>query len=271
MRHFSLWNCGPFLVGITMTTTFLFAQETASGAGDSADLAKKLANPVADLISVPIQFNFDTPFGPENADRVTANIQPVIPFSIAPDWNLISRTIVPVIYAEAPAAVLDDEFGLGDVTQSVFFSPKQGSPIWGGGPVLLLPTATDDTLGREKWGAGPTGVVLWQNDGWTYGALANHIWSFAGDDERGEVNATFVQPFVAYTFPTATTITLNTETTYDWTEDQWTVPINLTVTQVMKLGNQPISLQVGPRYYVEGPDDGPEWGVRFALTFLFPK
>jgi hypothetical protein len=101
--------------------------------------------------------------------------------------------------------------------------------------------------------------------------LANHIWSFAGDDDRGEVNATFLQPFLAYTFPTATTVTLNTESTYDWTEGQWTVPLNLQVSQMLKLGNQPISLGVGGRWYAESPDDGPEWGMRLTLTFLFPK
>jgi len=257
-----------FFIATVLTASGIALSEAPD---DSASLAKKLTNPVADLISVPIQFNFDTPYGPKDADRYTINIQPVIPVSISPDWNLISRTIVPLVYQEATAAVLDDEFGLSDIVQSLFLSPKQGTPIWGVGPVLLLPTATEEILGGGKWGAGPTGVVLVQEGPWTYGVLANHIWSFAGDDDRGEVNATFLQPFLAYTFPTATTVTLNTESTYDWTEGQWTVPLNLQVSQMLKLGNQPISLGVGGRWYAESPDDGPEWGMRLTLTFLFPK
>lgn len=243
----------------------------AEGGDDSAAIAKKLANPVADLISVPIQFNFDEPFGPADAARYTANVQPVIPFSIAPEWNVISRTILPLIYQEAPAAGLDDEFGMGDIVQSFFFSPKESSPIWGLGPVLLLPTATDDSLGGEKWGAGPSGVVLVQDGPWTYGVLANHIWSYAGDDDRESISNSLVQPFIAYTTPTAMTITLNTESTYDWTDSQWTVPVNLQVSQLLVIGGQPVSLGVGGRWYAEAADDGPEWGLRFTLTFLFPR
>ncbi len=253
----------------------LAAAQGASASGDApasgADLAKKLANPIADLISLPIQFNYDEDYGPEHASRITLNVQPVIPFSFNEEWNVISRTILPLIYQEAPTALSDDEFGLGDITQSFFLSPKDSKLIWGAGPVFLLPTATDDTLGGEKWGAGPTGVVLVQDGPWTYGIVANHIWSFAGDDDRDEVNATFVQPFVAYTFPTATTITLNTESTYDWTDSQWTVPINLVVSQLMSFDGQPVSLSLGGRHYAETPDDGPEWGLRFQITFLFPK
>lgn len=240
-------------------------------AASSADLAKKLANPIADLISVPIQFNYDEGFGPEEASRTTVNLQPVIPISLTDNWNVISRTIMPLIYQEGATPLTDDEFGLGDVTQSLFFSPRSSKLIWGAGPVFLLPTATDDSLGSEKWGAGPTGVVLVQDGPWTYGVLANHIWSFAGDDDRADVNATFLQPFLAYTTSAATTFTLNTESTYDWSNDQWTVPINFIVSQLIKFGRQPVSLGVGGRYYAESPDDGPEWGVRTFITFLFPK
>lgn len=245
--------------------------EVLSNGTDASSLAKKLANPVADLISVPLQLNYDNGYGTEDADRWTLNVQPVIPITLSEDWNLISRTILPIVYQEGPFAGVDDEFGLGDTVQSLFFSPKESQPIWGVGPVLLFPTATDKALGGEKWGAGPTGVVLVQDGPWTYGLLANHIWSFAGDDDRRDINATFLQPFVAYTFPTATTLTLNTESTYDWTESQWTVPINLQVSQLLKVGAQPISLALGGRYYAEAPEHGPEWGVRFTVTFLFPK
>ena len=252
------------------------AQEGAKNeaADQEAELAKKLQNPVASLISVPLQFNWDTGIGPEDASRYTLNVQPVIPFSIGKEWNLITRTIVPFIYAESPVAGGDHKSGLGDIVQSFFLSPKaptSGGWIWGAGPVLLYPSATDSALGSEKWGAGPTAVMLKQDSGWTYGLLANHIWSFAGKDSRADVSATFLQPFVSYTTKTYTTFGLNTESTYDWKNSQWTVPINLTVSQLLKLGNQPISLQLGGRYYAEKPDGGPDWGLRLTVTFLFPK
>jgi hypothetical protein len=239
---------------------------------EDADLAKQLSNPVADLISVPIQSNLDFGLGPGDGSKWTTNIQPVIPFGLNEDWNVISRTILPVIDQEGIAlGGANDEFGLGDIVQSFFFSPKKSDPIWGIGPVFLLPTATDDLLGNEKWGIGPTAVVLKQTGPWTYGALANHIWDVAGDSDRAGVNATFIQPFVSYTTPHATSFTLNIESTYDWQREQWNVPVNFVVSQLTKIGGQPIQFFGGARYYLETPDGGPEWGLRFGVTFLFPK
>jgi hypothetical protein len=219
---------------------------------------------------VPFQFNFDTGFGPKDADKYTLNIQPVIPVSISEDWNLIIRTILPVIQADSPADGVDSEFGLGNTTQSFFFSPKEGEWIWGVGPVIYWPTATNELLGTTQWGFGPTGVLLRQEHGWTYGILANHIWTIS-NSTGDNVNSTFLQPFVAYTFPTATTLTLNTESTYDWNESEWTVPLNLMLSQIVRVGKLPLSLQFGGRYYAASPDEGPEWGLRFTLTFLFPR
>ena len=255
----------PSILALVSSATLLHAQD--------ADLAKKLANPISDLISLPIQSNYDFGVGPGNGTKWTTNVQPVIPFGISDDWNVISRTILPVIDQEGLAAAGDslDEFGLGDTVQSLFFSPKECSPIWGVGPVFLIPTATDTLLGTEKWGMGPTAVVLKQEGQWTYGALANHLWDFAGDDSRASVNATFLQPFVAYITQTKTTFSLNTESTYDWQKEQWTVPINVMVSQLFKIGDQPMQAFIGARYYAEKPDNGPEWGLRLGLTFLFPK
>jgi hypothetical protein len=255
----------------------LFAAEPAEPvavADDAAELAKKLSNPVAALISVPLQNNFDFGAGP-NGDgfQYKLNIQPVVPFSLNADWNLISRTIVPYVYQEDVIGT-SSQSGLSDTVQSLFLSPKEptgGGWIWGAGPVLLLPTATDDLLGTEKWGAGPTAVLLKQEHGWTYGALANHIWSFAGEDSRADVNATFLQPFLNYTTKKHTTFTLNSESTYDWENEQWTVPLNLGVAQLLKVGKLPVQFLVGGRYYAEKPANGPDWGLRFAITFLFPK
>jgi hypothetical protein len=241
-------------------------------AQDEAELAKKLQNPIANLISVPVQNNWDFGIGSEDAMRYLVNIQPVIPFSLSKDWNLITRTIMPVIYAESPVAGFGDKYGLGDILQSFFFSPKEpvGGWLLGGGPVLLYPSATDSALGSGKWGAGPTIVVLQQQKGWTYGGLVNHVWSYVGWGDQ-DVNATFLQPFVSYTTKTQTTFGFNTESTYDWENSQWTVPMNATVSQLLKIGAQTIQLQLGGRYYAERPDGGPDWGLRFAVTFLFPK
>jgi hypothetical protein len=204
--------------------------------------------------------------------RYTANIQPVIPLSLSKDWNVITRTILPVIYAESPVKGGRDAWGLGDTVQSFFLSPKEpvGGWILGGGPVFLWPTATDSVLGSGKWGAGPTIVVLRQEHGWTYGMLANQIWSYAGWGDQS-VNAAFLQPFLSFTTKTYTTFTLNTESTYDWQDKQWTVPLNAMVSQLVKIGNTPVQFQIGARYYADKPSGGPDWGLRFAITFLFPQ
>jgi hypothetical protein len=156
--------------------------------------------------------------------------------------------------------------------QSFFFSPVQPVDGWivGGGPVFLYPTGAK-ALGTEKTGAGPTAVALKQQSGWTYGMLANHIWSFAGPSSRQDVNATFLQPFLSFTTKTYTTLGMNTESTYDWVNSQWTVPINLTITQLLKVSGQPLTLQAGYRYYADAPTGGPDWGLRFTFTLLFPK
>jgi hypothetical protein len=274
----------------TFDSSFTLADNDAVSSGGAksddqsqdqeADLAKKLNNPVAALISVPIQNNWDFGIGPAHAMKYTANIQPVIPISISEDWNLIIRTIVPVIYQEAldnrpgaPASVGQSHAGLGDTTQSFFFSPKApvGGWILAAGPVGYYPTASSDYLGGGQWGAGPTVLALRQEHGFTYGILANQIWSFAGQQGRTEVNATYLQPFVAFTTKTYTTFALNTESTYNWQAEEATVPMNFMIQQVLKIGGHPIAFQAGYRYYVEKPSGGPDWGLRFTVTFLFPK
>jgi hypothetical protein len=290
MGRFSLGNCVIGLL-IFCGASIALAQEQSS-----EDLAKKLQNPVASLISFPLQNNFD--FGIGSSDdgwRYTLNVQPVIPISIGSDWNLIVRTIIPYVHQEdvfkglgagfeedidgipidpprnlrLPGRVQD---GLGDIVQSFFFSPKApvGGWILAAGPVFLYPSATDPLLGSEKWGAGPTGLILRQTSGWTYGILANQIWSFAGDVERRSVNATFLQPFVSYTTKTKTTFGVNTETTYNWNDSQWTVPLNLSVSQLLRIGELPVSFAIGGRYYAKGPSGAPDWGLRFVITPLFP-
>ena len=242
----------------------------------AAELAKKLANPVAALISVPLQLNYDENIGPrDDGDRWVLNVQPVIPIELGKDWNVISRTIVPLVSQTDVLPSSGTQTGIGDIVQSAFFSPKAptaGGWIWGAGPVFLLPTGSNDRLTADKWGVGPTAVLLKQDGPWTYGALGNHIWSFAGDDERANVSTSFVQPFLSYTTPTAWSFVLNTESTYDWNNRQWTVPINAQVSKVTKIGSQLVSVGGGVRYWMDGPVGAPEgFGVRMTFTFLFPR
>jgi hypothetical protein len=242
----------------------------------AAELAKKLANPIANLISVPLQYNYDENYGPNEEGHIhRLNIQPVIPFSLNDQWNIITRTIVPLIDQQDVPLKGMNETGLGDIVASQFFSPKEPTArgwIWGVGPVFLFPTASDKTLGGEKWGLGPTGVALKQQGPWTVGLLANHIWSFAGDDDRADINATFIQPFVSYITRTKTTLSILTESTYDWEAEQWSVPVIAQVAQLFKIGPQILQFSVGAKYWIESPDNGPEdWGARAQLTLLFPK
>jgi hypothetical protein len=232
----------------------------------------QLNNPVASLISMPLQSNWDFGIGPSDAYRYTLNVQPVIPITLNDEWNLISRTIVPIIDAESPAPGIDDASGLGNITQSFFLSPQKPTAaglIWGAGPVFVIPTATNDLLGGNQWGMGPTALVLKQKDGWTLGMLANQLWSFNGGNDS--FNATYLQPFVAYTTKTHTTFAINSESTYNWIDSQWTIPFNLMVAQLVKIGEVPVQFQLGGRWYAEKPDGGPNWGLRFAVTFLFPR
>ncbi|WP_423815571.1 transporter [Pseudomonas putida] len=246
---------------------------------DAAELAKKALNPVAAMYSLPVQYNWDQKMGPtgEGMHSLT-NIQPVLPFTLNEDWNLISRTILPIIdqhgLAEGGVA---DKSGVGDITQSLFFSPRQPTAsgwILGVGPALLIPTGSDELLSEEQWALGPTAVALKQSNGWTRGILANHLWGLEGSpaDDKDKVNRTFMQPFLSYTTQSLTTYGVNLESTYDWRANEWSIPVNLTVTQLLKVGGHPLTLQAGPRYWLDRAGEGPQgWGFRFAVTLLFPR
>lgn len=272
MSHFRV-------VGSVVTTAAILLSSGgfAPVFGDTDEqLAKQLQNPVAALISVPLQLNYDQSIGSDDGgERWTLNVQPVIPFDFSEDWNLISRTILPVVWQDDIFPGAGSQSGIGDVVQSLFFSPKaptQSGWIWGAGPVILLPTGSDDLLTADKWGAGPTGVVLRQQGPWTYGALVNHVWSFAGDDKRADISSTFLQPFMSYTTPSAVSYALQTESTYDWKNEQWSAPIGAIVSKVTSIGGQTVSVAGGIRYWIDSPESGPEgWGARLVFTLLFPR
>ena len=260
MRHPRFCHLALLLtVGCACASNATWAQE-------EHDLAKQLANPIASLISLPFQNNWDTHIGPaRDGDRYYLNFQPVIPVSLDKDWNLISRTIVPFISQRNVLPDSGTQTGIGDTTQSFFFSPKAKGP-GGLGPALFIPSDADPLLSSGKWGAGPTGVALIQEGGWTIGVLANQNWSYAGEGKRPDVNQTFVQPFITYTTKDAWSFTVDTESTFDWVNDQWSVPINFEIAKLVKFGSQPVQFQAGVRYWAENPNTGAhDFGARFNM------
>ena len=237
------------------------------------DLAKKLANPISDLVSVPFQFNWEQNVGPNEATRFILNVQPVMPFAMSKDWNLIARVIVPFVSQPALVEGGNPASGVSDVFASFFFSPSRPGLTWGVGPAISLPSTSIATLGSEKWSAGPTVVVLKQSGKMTYGALWNQVWSFSGNTQRADVNQMFLQPFFAYQARRTLTVTLQSETTANWEvdEDRWTVPINLIFAKLSSFGVFPASYQLGVGGFAAHPEVGPSWKVRGAIVVLLPR
>jgi hypothetical protein len=272
--HPRRWDVGAALVAALALMAPLPSAAQSAGPPSAEELSKQLANPVASLVSVPFQSNWEFGVGPEEKTRYLMNFQPVMPFSLNDDWNLIGRVIVPIVSQPPLVRGAETTFGFGDLVTSFFLSPTEGSIVWGVGPVLLVPAGADPFLGTEKWGAGPTAVALKQMGPWTVGGLVNHIWSYGGNDDRDPVNQTFLQPFLTYATKTGYSFTLQTETTANWeaaSGQKWTVPVNVLVGKVTTLGKRPISFQLGAGYFVEKPTGGPDWKLRAAVTLLFPK
>lgn len=252
----------------SMFVNLLFAQD------DAAELAKKLSNPISSLISVPFQNNTDYGIGDANGTRNTMNIQPVVPISISPKLNLITRVIIPVITQYNITGIGNKENGISDAVLSGFISPKESKNgiTWGAGPVFLLPTGTDDFLSTRKFGVGPTAVALKQVNGWTVGALVNQIWSVAGDEDRSDISQMFLQPFFVYNWKSGAGLGGNFELTQNWEAETTVLWFNPVLSGVTALGSQKVQLAIGPRFNLEAPDGArADWGWRAVVIFLFPK
>jgi hypothetical protein len=262
------------LLAVSTAVLALVGVSAAQPASEE-DLAKETQNPVSDLISVPFESNFNFGVGPNDDLQYILYVQPVVPFRLSEDWNLITRTIIPLIDQPELGPGVGDVFGLGDIQLSQFLSPaKSGALIWGIGPIFQFPTATDDALGSDKWSAGPTAAALTIRGPWVAGALVNHLWSFAGDDDRADVNQTLIQPIVNYNLPGGWFLSSVPYITANWEkdgDDRWTVPIGIGVGKVHRFGTQPVSLQLTPYYNVVRPDDAAEWTLQFRINLLFPK
>jgi|SRR5215471_8599919 len=269
-------NVPTMAAAVLLVAAAAHAQPPPSDAGgsESRDLATKLSNPISDLVSVPFQFNWEQNVGPSELTRLVLNVQPVMPFSVNDRVNLIVRLIAPLISQPPLADGGVAASGMGDITTSFFVSPSQSKRfIWGAGPVFVLPSTSEPTLGSGKWSAGPTEVALKQNGSWTVGALWNQVWSFSGDPARSDVNRMFLQPFVSYQATRTLTLTVQSEMTADWNADQgrWTVPINFVTSKLATFGTFPASYQLGFGAFPVHPDVGPSWKIRAAIVILMPK
>lgn len=261
------------ILALLLSSGYVVSQEKEQEPKAGGDLASKIQNPIANLISVPFQNNTDFGVGTYDRTRNTLNIQPVIPFSLNKELNLITRTIIPIM--SQPVGSGNNEFGLGDISLSLFLTPaKPGKLIYGGGVALGLPTATDQYLGTGKWTAGPTIVLLVQPKGWTIGTIIQNTWSYAGAGDRGDVNFFYSQIFAVKNLEkgwyvnSAPIITANWETP---SGDQWTVPLGAGVGKLFRLGKLPINAQAGYYFNIVKPAGGPDSQLRVQATLLFPK
>jgi hypothetical protein len=266
------------LLGLVTITTHAQSKEEISNQ-DAAkeaelseeDLAKKAQNPIANMISVPIQVNTSYGIGPDNRTSNVVNIQPVVPFGLGEKWNLITRTIIPIVtvpdYSDTGNS---STTGLGDINLSLFFAPKESKVIWGVGPIFAFPTATDPVLGAKEFAIGPSAVVVFMKGQWVFGATANHTWSVA----NSKVNSTLIQYFVNYNLPNSWYLSSAPIVTANWNAtsgNEWNVPFGGVVGKIFKLGKLPINAQAGAFYNAVKPDGGADWSTRFQLQFLFPK
>jgi hypothetical protein len=263
--------------------TQVATEETPAAATNTDALRNAAQNPVASLISVPIQPNFNFGIGPADRTQNVLNIQPVIPLSLTTNWNLIVRWITPIVYqpipvpqSPGPAAQTTGVYGLGDMNPTFFVVPKKSKVIWGVGPTVVLPTATNTTyLGQGKLSMGPALVALVQPKPWTIGFLANNVWSVAGHSnlDKPPVNQFLLQYFVNYNLKKGWYLTTSPILTANWrgASGVWTVPFGGGVGRIMKLGFQPVNISASFYGNAVYPAGTSPWSMRLSIALLFPK
>ena len=276
----TIFNILRFSAKFTCILVLIVSVSSAWAQGNGDDLRAKVQNPISSLVSLPFKFTFD--YGAPNGEASFLNIQPVYPVTVG-DWNLVSRLIAPLI--DSPGEITTPETpnpvpgsgatGLGDVNYSLFFSPvKYDKWIWGVGPSITFPTATDDQLGSDKWSTGPTAVVLSQPKWGSMGLLVRHLWSVAGEDNRADVNQSLIEPFVNYNLPQGWYLITDLIITANWdapSGQRWTLPLGGGAGKLFTIGKQAMNARVEAYYNIENPDSAPDWQWGFTIQFLFPK
>jgi hypothetical protein len=248
-----------------------------ANAQDAQSLVREAKNPLANLINVQFIYDALLNVGADKNVQDTLTIQPVIPFAVNDNWSVITRTVLPLISQPAPAPGGTGANGLGDTQFAAFVSPaRSGRLVWGIGPVLQIPSASNDALGQGKWGLGPAAAAQWSGDNWTFGGLINNIWSFAGSGSRAAISQMQLEPEINYTFKGnpnrylsfSPTITANWEASGS---GRWTVPVSLGLGQLVKFGKQSVNLQATAYYNVVAPPGAGNWTLELLVQFLFPQ
>lgn len=248
---------------------------TQAAGYDKKELAEKLSNPLSSIVSIPIQTNYYPNLGVnDEGSKWVTNIQPVVPVTINDDWSVLVRTIIPLVSQDTGIPSVGTIDGVGDVFLTTWLSPSaktQSGWLWGAGAAFLLPSDTE--VSAKKWGVGPSAIALKSEGHLHYGMLANHVWSYAGSDAvTNDISTTLLQPFASYVTDNAVTFAINSESTYDWVLEEWTVPVTVLVSKMMHIGRLPVSVGIGGTHWLEAPENGPDgWGVKLAVTFILPK
>jgi len=256
---------------LLITASILLAISISKAQDAAEDLSQQAANPLADLMSFPFQNNLNMNYGPYNRNVNVLNIQPVLPFA---GGKIITRSIFPIVRIpdfSSESGKLSS--GLGDIVLTAFYVPES-KVMWGIGPVLELPTG-GEMRGSQKWSIGPSFVMLVQPGEWTFGALINNAWSFAGNSDRNDINHMLFNLFIVRQIGDGWYVNSAPIITADWTaeaDQRWIVPLGLGGGKLVFLGGKlPVNLQSQIYYNVVRPDFGPEWQWRFQLQILLPK
>jgi hypothetical protein len=233
------------------------------------ELAKSVHNPFEDFVKLPIQSTTGFDLGPNHNAGDGVNIEPLLPFSLNADWDLIARPSLTVAYSPSP----NEQFGLTDLQTSFFLTPAKATTwVWGVGPIFQFPTASSSELGTGRWSAGPTAALVYSEGPWFDAILAYQLMSFAGNRDRGSVNQTYIEPEISYNFESGWYVQCDPAITYDWTAETgnaWTIPMGADIGKAFKMGSQDLSMQVGAYDLLMRPDGAPQWIARVSLTLLF--